>query len=205
MRDTFNSTHEIRLLNSLEKMPLIARSVETALKTRYTSEELLSRLSPDDSTTLSDSELVYAWTFDRTNNNSLALQESGLDECLKGSLTASKILLGMYIREKPNVAQFLKQIKEFKKEALLVDKQSIQLELIEQIEQLKEIIASDGGSGNSRVQLLKAVEMLGKSIGAFTENVNVTEIRADAALDRLIELAKAEYSVVESEVKQLEI
>jgi len=39
--------------------------------------------------------------------------------------------------------------------------------------------------------LLKAIDLLGKSIGAFVERIEVHEVDADAALDTLIEMSKS--------------
>ena len=137
-RDEFNSIHEINLLQNLEKMPLIRPIVEMSLRRRFTNEELLSRLSKDECQVLSDHEMAYAWIYFQTGNNKLALQESGLLDCLPSPTPHLEALLGMYLREKPNIVVYLKQLQAQQLGETFVDKSVIQQELVNQIKQLKE-------------------------------------------------------------------
>jgi len=73
-----------------------------------------------------------------------------------------------------------------------VSKKYVQSELIKQVEQLKEVIASDNGSQRARGAMLKAIELLGRSVGAFVDKVQVEQVDPSKALDQLIEMAKEE-------------
>jgi hypothetical protein len=46
-------------------------------------------------------------------------------------------------------------------------------------------------SGTGRSNLLRAIELLGKTVGAFVDKVEIQEVKAADALDQLIEMAKS--------------
>jgi len=73
-----------------------------------------------------------------------------------------------------------------------VEKPVIQHELIHQVEELKEVVKHEP---RQRSNLLKAIEMLGRTIGSFTDRVEVEETDAKSGLDILMDKIKEEEGV----------
>jgi hypothetical protein len=65
------------------------------------------------------------------------------------------------------------------------------MELVGQIEQLKEVVSYEP---RQRTNLLKAIELLGRTIGAFVDRLEVEEVDAKSGLQILMERAKKEAS-----------
>ena len=103
--------------------------------------------------------------------------------------------------KKSNVSKYITELREKKIENVIVSKGLVQSELVDQVTQLKEITSNDGTTIQQRSQLLKAIELLGKSVGAFSENIKVETVDPGQALDKLIDMAKIEsvYSIEELE------
>jgi hypothetical protein len=95
---------------------------------------------------------------------------------------------GYYLRNKDNIAQYIKQLREEKLSDLQIDKGFIQSQLVSEIEYMNE----EGDSSKRNVKL-KAIELLGKTIpGTFTDTIQIEEVSPDKALDTLLDMAKAE-------------
>jgi len=195
----------LKLNNSDRRIDDIAR-----MKIVHINEKFLAKLSKEDEA-LSEAEQTYAWVFVHTGDNNDALEKAGLDVGLIPNMeeypTAQGLrkkrnpeheinlqnglrLRGYYLRSKKNVKEYIQALRERKLEDINIDKGYIQSQLVTLIEQLKE-----EGDVKQRNNLLKAIEMLGKTVpGTFSETINVAEVRPDEALDRLLELTKADIS-----------
>jgi hypothetical protein len=169
-------------------------------------EAFLSLLSHPNAPILTEKEQSYAWIYTFTGDNMKALKQSGLAEglLLHGKLkesdgtprlepvsfqNAAKIR-GFYLRSKDNIKEYIISLRERKLEDLKIDKGYIQSVLVDQIEALKEEVEDK----SNRAQLLRSVELLGRTCNAFTETIRIEEIRPDQALDTLLDLAKKEVS-----------
>lgn len=144
---------------------------------------------------------IYAYYFAHTGDNLLSLKESKLDLGIvkpKGnvttSVTAAYRLRGMYLREIAQIKQEIERIREEKFRDNPVTKPYVQSLLIEQIEELKELAVDNI---RLRGNISRNIELLGKSIGAFVEKVEVQEISPDQAIDTLIAMSKAEYEITD--------
>lgn len=171
-------------------------------------EDFLMLLSDPSDLVLTDNELQYCFNYVVTGDNLHALSEAGLTVGLMGSKSdkgrnqyqLSCRLRGHYIRQKKNVAQ---RIFELKKEAFLpeiIDKNFVQSELLEQLNQLKECT----DSSTVRSQTLKTIELIGKSVGAFSDVIKVEEVDPGKALDYLESLSNADASLVTGTLDLLE-
>ena len=159
-------------------------------------EKFLSKLSGDEEPILTEEEQTYAWIYSCTNNNTKALKDSKLDAGLKkrhdghetSSYKNSVKLRGYYLRSKENVRQYIISLRERKLEDLKIDKGYVQSQLVSEIEFLNE--EADPTKRNTK---LRALELLGKTLpGCFSETVKVEEVKPDAALDALLDMAKAD-------------
>lgn len=138
--------------------------------------------------------LAYAQYYAMTNDNHISLKESGLlvgiakqrGKDTKVTKGAEK-LRGLYLRSIPQVSSEIKKVRADLLADSPISKVMIQSELITQLEELKEIVADDP---RQRSNLIKVVELTGRSIGAFSDRIEVSEITPDKALDTLIEMAK---------------
>jgi hypothetical protein len=205
LRDSINTSWELNILMQVEQNQLTEPQLDNALATKYVSDSLKELLSTPDSPTLTEAEIVYSWIYVNSGSNGIALKESGLREVLKKTQQTEVYLnlIGIYLREKQNIAQYICELqKEFVK-TTDVSKKYVQSELIRQVEQLKEICASDSAQRN-RSNMLKAIELLGRSVGSFTDKVQVEQVDHKGALDILVEKAQEEvragsYTVEDSD------
>lgn len=171
-------------------------SLKVLHNTNLINQQFLDLLSPSGTeATLTDAESIYAWIYVHTGENQLALEQSGLHVGLlyskndpnKSNPNFEKAcsLRGMYLRSLPNVASYIKELRERRFVDQDISKARVQSELIDQLAQLKE-----SGDPRNKTHILKTIELLGKTIGAFVERVEVTEVDPSKALDHLIDMAK---------------
>jgi len=152
-------------------------------------EAFLSLLSEPDSLVLTDNELVFCELYNDDGDDVRALEESKLNAGLKKTKDIrdreeymhALQLRSFYLRRKPNVGAYLLQIKQDKIRSITDGKQFIQTELLAVIERLKA-----AGSPQSLATYLKAVESLGRTFGAFEDNIKVESLSGDSALDLVI-------------------
>lgn len=190
-------------------LTITGKPIQLKMQIVHINEEFLAKLSKEEDEALTEAEQVYAWVFVHTGDNEDAIIKAGLDvgigqpkeekveqEGKKKKITHTDLkklrnnafkLRGYYLRSKKNIKQYIQELREKRLADTNVDKDYIQSQLITLIEQLKE----EGGRSSSG-NLLRAIEMLGKTIpGTFSETINVAEVRPDEALDKLLELTKA--------------
>lgn len=183
-------------------------ALDSLRNTKLINEDFLKLLSDPKTALLSDSEAIYCWHLVHSGDLREALKLSGLDTGLhrdKGptgsgsdrdtrySYDRALTLRSQYLNAKPNVMSYITQLREERLINADVGRSKIQSELIEQLEQMK--CAND--PARYRTQILRTIELLGKTVGAFVDRVEVTEASPSDALDRLIELAQ------EAEVKEI--
>jgi hypothetical protein len=191
-RERLNIAYELNYMVDIAKTKVSTETIDKALKTSFINEILRDMLSEDNAEILTDHEVMYCNLFVHTGSNSVALKESQLIKCLPRTTPVREQYLGMYLREKPNIKLYIKSLQEDKLKEFKQDKRNIQLELATQISEIKEEIQCGGDSPRNRGHILKAIELLGKTLGAFEERVRVTEVSAADALDNLLEMAKTE-------------
>jgi hypothetical protein len=136
----------------------------------------------------------YAFTFAISDDNKRALQEADLLCGLlkpRGKLSANYNnavkLRGQYLRSLPHVREEIDRVKLALIKDKNIDVPYLQSELVQQLDQLKEIVHD---VPSSRSQLIKCIELLGKSCGAWVDTVKVEQVDPSSALDHLIEMAK---------------
>lgn len=159
-------------------------------------DDFLSLLSPPNSPTLGEEEALFSWILVHKGDAVEAVEEAGLSLGLfkdraptyrRGILTRS-----LYLQNKNNISQYIKILRDEKYQTEEITKQYIQQELLEQISQMKL-----KGDRKDAVNLRQSIELLGKTIGAFTEKIEVHEVDPSRSLDLLISMAK------EASVKEL--
>lgn len=208
---SLTNMRESRLLEESTKDGQAGFDAKHALKELHGStqinQEFLDLLSDPSANLLSDPEAVYAWTYVHSGDLRLSLKTSGLDIGLarekkkdsRFSYDHACMLRGQYLNCKANIAGYIKELRETRLIDADVGKARIQSELIEQIEQLKST-----GDTRNRASILRAIELLGKTVGAFVDRVEVKEVNASDALDRLIEMAQeAEVNPVPIEAREI--
>lgn len=159
------------------------RAIETI------TDDFLSLLSPPNSPTLTEEEALFSWLLVYKGDGIEAVEEANLGVGLfkdravtykRGMITRS-----LYLQNKNNVAQYIKELKDHKYQVDSITKQSIQQELLEQIHHMKL-----KGDRKDSVNLRQTIELLGKTIGAFTEKIEIHEVDPSRSLDLLIDMAK---------------
>lgn len=200
---------EARALMSLSPDSTVQANVDAknSLKelqgTELINKEFLKLLSGDTEALLSDQEAVYCWVYVHTGDTIEAMKTSGLDVGLysekkrerRFSYDRAVALRSHYLNCKPNVTAYIKELRETRLIDADVGRARIQSELIEQLEQMK-----TSGDRSNRTAILRTIELLGKTVGAFVDRVEIQEINPANALDKLIEMAQeAQVHEVEPE------
>lgn len=204
-RDCLNTAWELHTIMKVKEGGMTQEQVDNALVTRYLQPSLAPFLSKANCSTLTEQEIVYCWVYVNSGSNNVALRESGFSDLIKDTKnrTAYMNLLGIFLREKLNVAKYIEALQKSLIENTDVSKQYVQSELIKQVEQLKEVCASDGSRPADRSNILKAIEMLGRSVGAFTDKIQVEEMNPNDALDILVKKAQEPIEAGEYSVKEI--
>ena len=204
------NVRESRLLLGSSDAPKAKVEQKNALEilrnTSLINEEFLALLSPPDTALLSDSEAIYCWHLVHSGNPREALITSGLDVGLirdkkretRYSFDRSLVLRSQYLNAKPNVIAYITQLREERLINADVGKSLVQSELLDQLDQMK----SSADPARNRTAILRTIELLGKTVGAFVDRVEVSEVNPSNALDKLIEMAQeAEVSDVTDSIE----
>lgn len=164
--------------------------------------EFLSLLAPDDSYELSGAEQAYCLMMAKTGNNIKAIVASGLDVGIKTTehiyktVEYAMMLRGNYLRRIPRIASAISLLQDESLRNININKDFIQIGLLQNIEELREQAAD---SPKARTNYLKSLEMLGKTIGAFQENLTITNVDPADTLDAMLKMAKDAKGVYEVE------
>jgi hypothetical protein len=155
-------------------------------KSKFINEPFLERIE--------EGAAIYAYYFANSGDNKFALESAGLHLGVPANATKMTKeyvwrVRGQYLREIPEVKRIIQEEHDKKIAEFHIDKPHVQLELVSQIEELKNLVAYDP---RQRSNLLKAIEMLGRTIGAFTDRVEVEEVDAKSGLQLLMEKARSE-------------
>ena len=151
--------------------------------------EFLEKLSEDGSYALSIPEMIFCEFFVNNGDELKALKEAGLDCGLaqidKKSFKDALKLRSFFLRRKKNVATYIKELQIKNVEVLKGGKEHIQAELMALLEKMR-----NNGDPKAVPSMLKIVEMLGKTIGAFEEKHIVETVNGDDALNNILAKAK---------------
>jgi hypothetical protein len=149
---------------------------------------------------LEDKAEAYAYYYAQTGDNKFSLIQSGLDIGIAQNLNKNTKdyvmrIRGQFIRDMPPIKKFIQEEQDRRVKEYRVEKAQIQMELVNQVEELKELVVQDP---KQRTNLLKSIEMLGRTIGAFTDRVEVEETDARSGLSIILEKAKREAKGITS-------
>lgn len=183
----------------------IYHALKTIGKASHINEDFLSLLSEPHDRLLTDHELQYCYNFVATGNNLVALESAELH---KGLLTQGSDktrnqyklacqLRGHYLRQKKNVAEYILKLKEEQYIPEIIDKQFVQRELLETLHHQKE-------EGTPSKEVLRTIELLGKTVGAFSDVIKIEEVDPSKALDYIESLAKADDGMVSGTMDLIE-
>jgi predicted DNA-binding protein YlxM (UPF0122 family) len=172
------------------------------LDTEKINKEFLALLSEPDSVSLTDNELVFCELYNDDGDEIRSLEESKLnvglkktrDERDKEEYKHALTLRSFYLRRKPNVANYLNQIKKEKIKKIVDGKEFIQVELLSVIERLKA-----HGSPQSLATYLKAIESLGRTWGSFDDKITINDLSGDTGIERILAKAKEAQEKLESQ------
>lgn len=180
-----------------DKKEKCMRSLQKLKDSELITENFLTSLSDSNDPILTDEEALFAQLYVRTGDSQEAIQGSNLDDGLietRGPSYKRGILIrSSYLREKPNIKEYISTLREDLFSTNDISKQRVQELLVEEIYKMKE-----KGDPRDKINLRQTIELLGKTIGAFTEKVEIHEVDPSKSLDALIEMAK------EAEVRELE-
>ena len=195
--------HHEQLANSRAAHSLVVTSkegynpvLEKLKAIEVINDDFLDKLSPPTSTTLTEEEALFCWIYVHKGDSQEAIEMATLDTGLfKDQIVTYKrgiFSRSLYLQNKNNVAQYIVYLREQRYYTEDISKQYIQQLLLEQIDQVK-----SKGDKKDAIHLRQLIELLGKTIGAFTEKIEVMEYNPSKSLDLLIEMAQ------EASIKEL--
>ena len=178
---------ETNKLENSKVSTVIDRSVKTC---KEISEEFI-----EDSNELG---LIFAWYYGKTNDIRYSLKASGLDKGIPANTTANTRnyilrVRGQYLLSVPAIRKEVSSVRDQELTENKVDRKYVMSEILGQLEEEK-ILREDNPA--SRQNSIKLIKMLGDSVGAFTTNINVSEVNPEDSLQMLIELA--EQDIIEN-------
>lgn len=174
---------------------------------RLDNPELLNKpfydlLSGKKNKTLTDAEVKFCWSYVASGDYKEALLVSKLDEGLytlgqlgaedrgggppipvKGYEQCLRLRIA-YLKSKPNIAEFIKKIREDAVFSVDVDKNFLQQEIMIQIDRLKSNKSLEG-----QKLLRDYIQLLGRTFGGFTDKVEVNDIDHAKTIAKLTEQA----------------
>lgn len=170
-----------------------ANSTTLHLDPTKVNQEFLEQLSGPEDHYLTDPEVIYCELYNANGDDLSALIEAGLHKGLKKPKVNSEesayrqalALRSFYLRRKPNIVAYLKEIQQKKLTAITDGKAFIQVELLKIIEKLNN---SEGD--RNLASRLKAIELAARTFGALEDKLTVEEVNGDSALDKILKRAK---------------
>lgn len=186
----FQNVRETKvLLNTQSNLKYFQQIQKNHLDPNRINEEFLQSLSEPDSLVLTDQELMYCELFSSDGDEVKAIESSGLHIGLTKNKDKSYYdsikLRSFYLRRKLNVAEYLKSLQKQRVQVLSSGKEHLQSELLSLIEKLR-----NNGDPKLVPSILKALELVGRSIGAFEDRQVVEHVKGDDALDKILNQAK---------------
>ena len=186
----FQNVRETKMLLQSQKNPKYFQCLQkNHFNPERINEEFVQLLSEPNDLVLTDQELLFCELFVSDGDELKAIEESGLSIGLsegkqKGYREALKIR-AFYLKRKFNIAEYIKHLQKQRIEVLSTGKEHLQSELLAVIEKLR-----SNGDPKLVPSLLKALELIGRSIGAFEDKQVIEHVGGDDALDRMISQAK---------------
>lgn len=192
---TFIST-EIKGLSTIQESNKLIQSQNNLVNVAINPTNVMNEKFLAD---IPDRAETYAFYYAMTGSNEHALKESGLDKYVPKGVGAKTLKYtlatrGRYLRSLPSVYKLINEIRDQRIIDSDIGKPMVQSELIEQIEQLKELSADDP---KYRGHLLKAIELLGKTIpDTFTDKIQIEDVSTKNGLELLMQKAKQQEAGV---------
>ena len=189
----FQNVRETKTLLATQKRPDVFLQLKSDhIDSSRINQAFLEALSEPDSFVLTDAEMIFCELFVNNGDELQAVEEAGLHVGLnkRDPVTYKEAvrLRAFYLRRKPNVAQYLNEVRKKSLSVLSNSKEHLQVELLALVEKLR-----NNSDLKAVPSLLRSIELLGKSEGIFEEKITVDNISSDDALDRILKRAsKAE-------------
>lgn len=160
-------------------------------------EKFLSKLSDQDDNVLTQEEVMFCYMMVHEGDELAALTESGLADGLDTSGSSENQralrLRCLMLKGKPNVIKYIHGIQMDYAKELGVNREMVQSEIVQQLRLLK-------AQNNPRLAptIAKLTEQLGRTVGAFMDKIEVSEVSFDDAMDRMMETRR----IKEKEAKE---
>jgi hypothetical protein len=197
-----SNVRETRVL--LSQQPTLYQSFKMdVLDPEKINKEFLSLLSEPDSLILTDNEVIFCELMNYDGDDIKAIVESKLDAGLKRTkdhkdreqYKQAMHLRAFYLKRKPNVAAYLQKIQQDKLKTIVDGKGFIQSQLLSIMEKVRNLEGE-----RAAMTQLKCVEQLARTVGAFEDNLNITGLDGDSAIDKILRRAKeAKGTLIEQE------
>jgi len=152
-------------------------------------EKFLSLLSSERDSVLTQEEIFFCYLLVHEGDELKALHDSGLASGLVKRNTsykrAAKLRILM-LKGKRNLIRYISNLQISYAKEMNLNKESIQSEIISQLRQLKE-----QNNPKNAPTIAKLTEQLGRTVGAFSDKIVIEEVNFDQAMDKMLEMRKA--------------
>jgi len=155
----------------------------------------LEKLSDPDDDLLTTQEVNFCYLMVHEGDELKALVDSGLDEGLsksnKGCRRALRLRCLM-LKGKKNIIRYISGLQVDYAKELNLNKEAIQTEIITQLNQLKE-----QNNPKNAPTIAKLTDQLGRTVGAFTDKIEISEVSFDDAMNEMLNMRKAKVAEIE--------
>ena len=171
-----------------------------ASNSKSITEEFTKLLSDESDEMLNEAEHIYVQEWVTYGNNGKALTTAkldiGLDAVGVKSNKMLKVARGQYLRRRPKIKLAIEKEEQLMLGEMAETKDFLQKSLIQSIRSLQEDADENGSNRNN---LLKSLDLLGKTIpGAFTDTVRTEEVSPKDTLLLLAKKVKAKDLEIEA-------
>ena len=150
----------------------------------------IEKISLKNDTVLTQEEIMFCYLLVHEGDEKAALESSGLAGGLTKSLAGYKRAIKLrclMLKGKRNLIRYINELQINYAKDLNIGKESIQTEIIKQLRQLTE-----QNDRRNAPTIAKLTEQLGRTVGAFTDKISIEEVSFDDAMDRMLEMRKAD-------------
>jgi len=195
---------ETRVLLYTQKDPALFQVMRAKyVESEHINRLFLEKLSEPEDLVLSDSEILFCEYCNEYGDEVKALEKAKLHVGLtKGHALMEQYreactLRALYLKRKPNVANYMNECKKRVLKELDNGKEFLQENLITLISQLK-----NKNNPKDTTYILKALETLGRTIGAFDDKLTLQSVDGDKVLDDMLQRARASQASRDTEELQ---
>ena len=187
-----------RSISAAQEIHQLTHGIQSSKVDRPTSSSVsissnfIDMLSDEDDDMLNEAENIYVQEWCLYGNNGKAISAAGFDKDTDKGIAITrhlKFIRGQYLRRRPKIQKAIEREEQSMLSDMASSKEFVQKTLIQTIRELQEDV---GDNRSNRNNLLKSIELLGKTIpSTFTETLRTEEVSPKSTLQLLMKKVEA--------------